>query len=103
VPVLHQLTHLPVIVDPSHATGKRWLVRPLAFGGVAVGADGIMVEVHPDPDSALSDPEQQLDIPEFAALMRDLLPVHEHVRGLHDGAAPVAADIGAAAGGLSRH
>jgi 3-deoxy-7-phosphoheptulonate synthase len=103
VPVLHQLTHLPVIVDPSHATGKRWLVRPLAFGGVAVGADGIMVEVHPDPDSALSDPEQQLDIPEFAALMRDLLPVHEHVRGLHDGAAPVAAEIGAAAGGLSRH
>jgi len=103
VPVLHSLTHLPVIVDPSHATGKRWLVRPLALGGVAVGADGIMVEVHPDPDSALSDPEQQLDIAEFAALMRDLLPVHEHVRGLHDGAAPVVADVGAAAGGLSRH
>ena len=103
VPLLHHLTHLPVIVDPSHATGKRWLVRPLAFGGVAVGADGIMVEVHPDPDSALSDPEQQLDIPEFAALMRDLLPVHEQIRGLHDGAAPVVADVGAAAGGLSRH
>ena len=62
VPVLHQLTHLPVIVDPSHATGKRWLVRPLALGGVAVGADGVMVEVHPDPDSALSDAEQQLDL-----------------------------------------
>ena len=49
VPLLHHLTHLPVIVDPSHATGKRWLVRPLALGGVAVGADGVMVEVHPDP------------------------------------------------------
>jgi 3-deoxy-7-phosphoheptulonate synthase len=84
VPVLHQLSHLPVIVDPSHATGKRWLVRPLALGGVAVGADGIMVEVHPDPDSALSDAEQQLDLAAFASLMRDLVPVHEHVRHLHD-------------------
>ena len=49
VPLLRQLTHLPVIVDPSHATGKRWLVAPLAIGGVAVGADGVMVEVHPRP------------------------------------------------------
>ena len=49
VPLVHHLTHLPVIVDPSHATGKRWLVKPLAIGGVAVGADGIMVEVHPRP------------------------------------------------------
>ena len=62
VPLLHHLTHLPVIVDPTHATGKRWLVRPLAIGGVAVGADGVMVEVHPDPDEALSDAEQQLDL-----------------------------------------
>jgi 3-deoxy-7-phosphoheptulonate synthase len=103
VPVLHSLTHLPVIVDPSHATGKRWLVRPLALGGVAVGADGVMVEVHPDPDSALSDAEQQLDIPSFAALMADLLPVHDHVRGLHDGVPPADATLGAASGGLSRH
>jgi 3-deoxy-7-phosphoheptulonate synthase len=103
VPVLHSLTHLPVIVDPSHATGKRWLVRPLALGGVAVGADGVMVEVHPDPDSALSDAEQQLDIPSFAALMADLLPVHEHVSGLHDGVSPVETDIAAGNGGLSRH
>ena len=61
VPLLNHLTHLPVIVDPSHATGKRWLVKPLAIGGVAVGADGVMVEVHPNPDEALSDAEQQLD------------------------------------------
>ena len=83
VPVLHELTHLPVIVDPSHATGKRWLVRPLALGGVAGGAAGVRGEVHPDPDSALSDSEQQLDFEAFAALMRDLVPVHEQVRHMH--------------------
>ena len=79
VPVLHHLTHLPVVVDPSHATGKRWLVPPLALGGVAVGADGVMVEVHPDPDAALSDAEQQLDLAAFASLMTALRPVHEVV------------------------
>ena len=66
---MHHLTHLPVIVDPSHATGKRWLVKPLAIGGVAVGADGIMVEVHPRPDEALSDAEQQLDFEMFESMM----------------------------------
>ena len=69
VPLVHHLTHLPVIVDPSHATGKRWLVKPLAIGGVAVGADGIMVEVHPRPDDALSDAEQQLDFAMFESMM----------------------------------
>jgi 3-deoxy-7-phosphoheptulonate synthase len=104
VPLLHQLTHLPVIVDPSHATGKRWLVPPLALGGVAVGADGVMVEVHPDPDSALSDSEQQLDFEEFKALMRELVPVHEHVRELRNGSLrnPSHVDL-PAAGGLSKH
>ncbi len=88
VPLLDHLTHLPVIVDPSHATGKRWLVTPLAVGGVAVGADGVMVEVHPSPDDALSDAEQQLTIGQFADLMSQVVPVHEHLRGLH--ADPVA-------------
>ena len=83
VPLLHHLTHLPVIVDPSHATGKRWLVKPLAMGGVAVGADGVMVEVHPRPDEALSDAEQQLTLEQFRSLMASLVPVHEHVRSLH--------------------
>jgi len=83
VPLLHHLTHLPVIVDPSHATGKRWLVKPLALGGVAVGADGVMVEVHPRPDEALSDAEQQLDLAQFADLMAAIHPVHERVRSLH--------------------
>ena len=84
VPLLHHLTHLPVIVDPSHATGKRWLVKPLAIGGIAVGADGVMVEVHPHPDEALSDAEQQLNIDQFRELMAALIPVHEHVRSLRD-------------------
>jgi len=83
VPVLNRLTHLPVVVDPSHATGKRWLVKPLALGGVAVGADGVMVEVHPSPDDALSDAEQQLTHAMFADMMAAIVPVHEHVRELY--------------------
>ncbi len=83
VPLLHHLTHLPVIVDPSHATGKRWLVKPLAIGGVAVGADGVMVEVHPRPDEALSDGEQSLTFGMFRSMMDAIVPVHEHVRALH--------------------
>jgi 3-deoxy-7-phosphoheptulonate synthase len=95
IPLLHHLTHLPVIVDPSHATGKRWLVTPMALGGVAVGADGIMVEVHPSPDDALSDAEQQLDLPGFAALMATVVPVHQQVRGLHgDPVRPGAVRVG---------
>ncbi len=83
VPVLHHLTHLPVIVDPSHATGKRWLVKPLAIGGVAVGADGIMVEVHPRPDEALSDGEQSLTFELFEQMMAAITGVHDHVKDLH--------------------
>jgi 3-deoxy-7-phosphoheptulonate synthase len=83
VPLIHHLTHLPVIVDPSHATGKRWLVKPLAIGGVAVGADGVMVEVHPNPEDALSDAQQQLTIEQFREMMLAIVPVHEHVRSLH--------------------
>jgi 3-deoxy-7-phosphoheptulonate synthase len=102
VPVLHSLTHLPVIVDPSHATGKRWLVAPLAVGGVAVGADGVMVEVHPNPDSALSDAEQQLTHDQFRAMMADLVPVHEHVRSMY--VTPVGGGPAlASAGSLAKH
>ena len=104
VPLLHHLTHLPVIVDPSHATGKRWLVTPLALAGVAVGADGVMVEVHPNPDAALSDAEQQLNFDQFRAMMGQVVPMHELVRGQpHDPALPRAPQIAAKAGGLSRH
>ena len=102
VPVLNQLTHLPVIIDPSHATGKRWLVKPLAIGGVAVGADGVMVEVHPRPDDALSDAEQQLDLDQFRDLMAALVPVHEHVRALY-GAPLTAGAFPIGDGGLAKH
>lgn len=72
VPILNELTSLPVIVDPSHAAGKRSVVIPLAKAALAVGADGLLVEVHPRPDEALSDGAQSLDLPMFANLMDQL-------------------------------
>ena len=72
IPVLKELTHLPVIVDPSHAVGERNKVIPLAKAAKIVGAHGIMVEFHPDPPKALSDPEQALYFQQFEELMRDL-------------------------------
>jgi len=77
VPVLKELSHLPVWVDPSHAAGKRSLVTSLALAGAAAGADGIIVEVHPKPEEAKSDAAQQLDAGEFGALMSRLGPVVE--------------------------
>ncbi len=74
VPLLNELSHLPVIVDPSHGTGKRSLVRPLAKASVAIGADGLMTEVHPCPEQAWSDGPQSLRPEDFAALMRDIQP-----------------------------
>jgi 3-deoxy-7-phosphoheptulonate synthase len=74
VPVLNELTHLPVILDPSHATGKRSLVPALSRAAAAVGADGLIVEVHPCPEKAVSDGAQSLTLPDFARLMRDLQP-----------------------------
>jgi 3-deoxy-7-phosphoheptulonate synthase len=69
IPVLKRETHLPVLVDPSHAAGKADLVAPLAMAAIAAGADGLLVEVHPDPTCALSDGEQSLTFDAFAALM----------------------------------
>jgi 3-deoxy-7-phosphoheptulonate synthase len=77
VPVLNELTHLPVILDPSHATGKRSLVPALARAGVAIGADGLIVEVHPCPEKAVSDGAQSLTLKGFAEMMRDLQPYIE--------------------------
>jgi len=74
VPVLNELTHLPVVLDPSHATGKRSLVSALSRAGVAIGADGLIVEVHPCPEKAVSDGAQSLTLPDFAAMMRSLEP-----------------------------
>jgi 3-deoxy-7-phosphoheptulonate synthase len=72
IPVLKRETHLPVIVDPSHAAGHAELVIPLACAAIAAGADGIIVEVHPHPDRAWSDAEQQLTFAQFATLMQRL-------------------------------
>ncbi|MGE5598163.1 MAG: 3-deoxy-7-phosphoheptulonate synthase [Bacteroidota bacterium] len=77
VALAKNLTHLPVVVDPSHGTGKRALVAPMAKAAVMAGADGLLVEVHPDPVEALSDGEQSLEPAEFARLMRELRPVAE--------------------------
>jgi 3-deoxy-7-phosphoheptulonate synthase len=72
VPYLHETTHLPVIVDPSHGTGYWQYVTPMAYAGIAAGADGLMIEVHPDPAHALSDGGQSLKPKRFEALMRGL-------------------------------
>jgi 3-deoxy-7-phosphoheptulonate synthase len=74
IPVLKEETHLPVIVDPSHAGGRAALVAPLAFAAIAAGADGLMIEVHPDPECARSDGEQSLTPAAFADLMTRLGP-----------------------------
>jgi 3-deoxy-7-phosphoheptulonate synthase len=74
VPVLHELTHLPVILDPSHATGKRSLVPALARAAVAVGAEGLIVEIHPNPSKAISDGAQSLDPVLWFRMMKDLEP-----------------------------
>jgi 3-deoxy-7-phosphoheptulonate synthase len=75
VPVLKQLTHLPVIVDPTHATGKWSLVAAASRASIAAGADGLIVEVHPNPEKALSDGPQQLKPEVFASMMRELKDV----------------------------
>jgi 3-deoxy-7-phosphoheptulonate synthase len=75
VPVLKAETHLPVIVDPSHAGGHAALVAPLALAAVAAGADGLIVEVHPNPPAARSDGDQSLTLDGFQDLMRRIAPV----------------------------
>src|SRR5579863_4798791 len=77
IAALNEMTHLPVILDPSHAAGKRSLVPPLARAGVAVGADGLIVEMHPHPEKAVSDGAQSLDPKQFAKMMTDLKPYIE--------------------------
>jgi 3-deoxy-7-phosphoheptulonate synthase len=79
VPVLKKLSHLPVVVDPSHGTGHWDLVAPMARAAVACGADGLIIEVHPRPEEALSDGPQSLKPSKFAQLMRELRPVAEAV------------------------
>jgi len=79
IPVLKQLSHLPVFVDPSHGTGRWDLVAPMALAGIAAGADGLLIEVHSHPEVALSDGPQSLKPDKFAALMKDLKRVAEAI------------------------
>jgi 3-deoxy-7-phosphoheptulonate synthase len=74
IALLKQISHLPVIADPSHAAGYRELVPAVSRIAIAAGADGLLVEVHPDPDKAWSDGEQSLDFAGFDAMMRELQP-----------------------------
>lgn len=69
IPVIKKISHLPIIIDPSHGTGQRYLIEPLAKAGIVVGADGIMIEVHHNPEKALSDGKQSLPIPMFKEVM----------------------------------
>jgi len=79
IPALKKLSHLPIIVDPSHATGRWRLVSPMAKAAIAVGADGLIIEVHPDPRSSLSDGAQTLKIETFTQLMKELSPIVQAV------------------------
>jgi 3-deoxy-7-phosphoheptulonate synthase len=89
IPVLKAETHLPVLVDPSHAGGRADLVAPLSFAAIAAGADGLVVEVHPNPAEALSDGDQSLTLEHFAELMTSLRPFADAVgRTLARGVAP---------------
>src|ERR1051325_10249455 len=72
VPLLSELSHLPIIVDPSHGTGRRSLIRPMAKAAIAIGADGLIIEVHPRPHEAWSDGPQSLTLPMFAEIMEEL-------------------------------
>lgn len=77
IPAVRRLSHLPVIVDPSHGTGKNFMVTPLARAGVAVGADGLIVEVHDQPDHALSDGAQALTLDQYGQLVSEVRAIHE--------------------------
>ena len=99
VPVLRSRTHLPIVVDPSHGTGHRALVGPMALAAAAVGADGLIIEVHPDPPNARSDGDQSLSFEEFGALMDELRRL-QFVRTADAEAGWITAATPTAAGGI---
>jgi len=79
IPIIEKVSHLPIIADPSHATGKWYLVPPLALAAIAAGADGLLVEVHPNPDLALADGPQSLNFDTFRLLMSHVPPIAESI------------------------
>ena len=87
VALARELSHLPVIADPSHGTGRRDLIAPASRAAIAIGADGLIIEVHPCPERAMSDGAQSLNLNEFAAMMRSLTaPVRPIAMGMAVGA-----------------
>jgi len=82
VPAVREVTHLPVIVDPSHATGRLGLIKPMSLAAVAAGVDGLIIEVHYKPETALSDREQQLNPEQFKTLMREVLSLKNFMQTL---------------------
>lgn len=86
IPVIKKHSHLPVIADPSHGTGKRYLIHPMSKAAIAAGADGLMIEVHHDPDKAYSDGAQSLTIEDFETMMKDLAHLESALRGDYAGA-----------------
>jgi 3-deoxy-7-phosphoheptulonate synthase len=82
VPMIKELTHLPVIVDPSHGTGKRSLVAPMSLAAIAAGADGLILEVHPNPDSALCDGSQTITLADLELITGQVRAIHEVLRGV---------------------
>ncbi len=97
IPIVQRLSHLPIIADPSHGTGLRDKVTPMARAAIAAGADGVMIEVHPNPDRALSDGAQSLYPDQFAALVIELRAIAAAI-GRHVGAAPATGAVRAAGG-----
>jgi 3-deoxy-7-phosphoheptulonate synthase len=77
VPAMRSLTHLPVVVDPSHGTGRRELVGPMSKAALAAGADGLLIEVHPNPDHAIKDGQQSISLEQFSALVPELQSLAE--------------------------
>ena len=81
VPAIKEVTHLPIIIDPSHGTGKLSLIEPMSKAAVAAGSDGLMVEVHPDPKNAKSDQQQQMTPKQFTSFMKEIKKVHKCING----------------------
>ncbi len=93
VPAVHRMTHLPIIIDPSHGTGHNYMVDPLARAGVAVGADGLIIEVHPRPEEALCDGAQALTPGQYLELVRQVQKIHEVVSADMSEAVPVVSEL----------
>ena len=89
VPAVRSLSHLPILVDPSHGTGKRDKVLPMGLAAVAAGAHGLIVEMHPEPEKALSDGYQSLDPDQFAEMAEECKAIHDLLAGQAQVPAPV--------------